>query len=181
MGAGVRGVMMPVQVWGLAAGGSVGLVYVTSYAGRGGSIDDLDTTVLTPVDPAGTTMWQRTFAGHPCPPRIDPDGAVWIAHTDGGNPPVFTLTGLGADGRRLRSVIPQQAPQYLGVVVQMPDGFCVLWLPIPPAHLIGDGVARLARYDDNRGTMWTTPIPLLSVSLPGWSRPARPPDGRDSP
>ncbi|MFI6269832.1 hypothetical protein [Micromonospora zamorensis] len=52
-----------------------------------------------------------------------------MADHDGASPPVFILTGVGADGSVLPAVTPQQEPgEYLGAAVRMPDGLCVLWL-----------------------------------------------------
>jgi hypothetical protein len=185
LGVAIRDVTMPGQVWGLAAADPAGAICVTSYASRSGTTKDLYNTVLTVVDLTGALIWQHGFRGRPYPPCVDPDGTMWIAHTDGGEQPVVTLSGLGANGRVLRSVIPEhQYPEHLGAFVRMPDGFCVLWLPAPPAHVIDDGAARLARYDDNGDTLWSSPLPLISVSFAGvvevnertgWhKRPAKP-------
>ncbi|MEU5566724.1 hypothetical protein [Micromonospora musae] len=160
---------LPGQAWGLAAAGSTGPIYLTSYAGRSPTVRDLDTTVLSAVDLNGATIWQRTFTGHPFPPRIDGDGTVWVVHQDGADPPVFTLTCVGADGATLRSVTPQQEPsEHLGAVVRAPDGFYVLWLPTGRRYVLPDGAtARLARHDDAGDTVWSTPLPLERVSFGG--------------
>ena len=159
MTAGPDTVSMPGQVWGLAAADPAGPLYVTSYAGGGPSTRNLNTTVLTAVDLTGATIWQRSFDGHPFPPRVDADGTVWVAHHDGGSPPGFTFIAVGPDGTVVRSVTPQQEPpEHLGAVVRMPDGFCAVWLPTAPRHRIGNGVARLARHSDTGDTIWSTPL-----------------------
>ena len=160
---------LPGQVWGLAAADRDGPIYLTSYAGRSPSTRNLYTTVLTAVDLNGGRLWQHTFAGHPFPPRADADGTVWVAHHDDASPPVFTLTSVGADGSVLHEVTPQQeAGEYLGAVVRMPDGFCVLWLPTAPRQWLPPGrTARLARHSDTGSTMWSTPLPLETVSFSG--------------
>ncbi|WP_435204987.1 hypothetical protein [Micromonospora sp. bgisy143] len=160
---------LPGQVWGLAAADRDGPIYLTSYAGRSPSTRNLYTTVLTAVDLSGAVLWQRTFAGHPFPPRVDADGTVWVTHQDGASPPVFTLTGVGAEGSVLHEVTPQQEPgEHAGAVVRMPDGFCVLWLPTTPRQRLPHGrTARLARHSDTGSTMWSTPLPLETVSFSG--------------
>ncbi|NUO57954.1 MAG: hypothetical protein HOV78_14895 [Hamadaea sp.] len=159
---------MPGQVWGLAAADPTGPLYVTSYAGRGPSAHNLNTTMLTAVDLTGATIWQRSFNGHPFPPRVDTDGTVWVAHHDGGSPPGFTFTAVGPDGTVVRSVTPQQEPpEHLGAVVRMPDGFCAVWLPTAPRRRSNNGVARLARHGDTGDTIWSTPLPLDTISYPG--------------
>jgi outer membrane protein assembly factor BamB len=153
---------MPGQVWGLAAVDPAGPIYLTSYAGRSPSTRNLNTTMLIAVDLAGTVVWQRTFPGHPQPPRVDADGTVWVAHHDGASTPNFTLTAVGANGEVLRSVtLQQEPPEHLGAVVRLPDGFCALWLPTSPRRRVGNGVARLARYGGCGDTIWSTPLPLV--------------------
>lgn len=161
-------VSMPGQLWGLAAADPAGPLYVTSYAGRSPSTRNLNTTVLTAVDLTGTTIWQRTFDGHPFPPRVDPDGTVWVAHRDGGSPPGFAFTAVDPGGAVVRAVTPhQEPPEHLGAVVRMPDGFCAVWLPTAPRRRIDNGVARLARHSDTGDTIWSTPLPLDAISFPG--------------
>ncbi|WP_233513905.1 hypothetical protein [Micromonospora craterilacus] len=112
-------VRMPGQVWGLAAADPAGPIYVTSYAGRSRSAENLYSTVLTAVDLTGARIWQRTFTGHPFPPRVDANGTIWVTHHgvgrpgDGPNRPA--LTAVNADGTTLRTVTPQhETPEYMG-------------------------------------------------------------------
>ncbi|MFJ8206930.1 hypothetical protein [Micromonospora chalcea] len=160
---------LPGQVWGLAAADPGGPIYLTSYAGRSPSTRTLYTTVLTAVDVTGARLWQRSFAGHPFPPRVGADGIVWVTHHDGASAPVFTVTGVGADGSVRHAVTLKQDPgEHLGAVVRMPDGFCVLWLPTAPRRRPPHGsTARLARHSDTGSTLWSTSLPLQAVSYPG--------------
>ncbi len=160
---------VPGQVRGLAAAGPDGPIYLTSYAGRSPSTRNLYTTVLTAVDLAGGRLWQRTFPGHPFPPRADADGTVWVAHHDGHSTPVFTITGVGADGSVTDAMaLQQEQGEYLGAVVRMPDGFCALWLPTAPRQRLPHGsTGRLARHSDTGNTVWSTPLPLDTLSFSG--------------
>ncbi|MFY1653546.1 hypothetical protein ACN27J_21990 [Solwaraspora sp. WMMB762] len=152
---------MPGQVWGLAAEGSGDPVFVISYNGR-----DLDGTVLTAVDPTGRVLWQRTFEGHPRPPRVTPVGTVWLAHRA---PTGQAFTEVSRDGQVVRSVVPEhEAHEHLGAFVLLPDGFCVIWLPASPRHHIPPGAtARVARHSQTGATDWSTSLPLSELSFPG--------------
>jgi hypothetical protein len=153
--------VMPGQVWGLATHDSTGPIFVTSYAGR-----NLDATVLTAVDPVGGIIWQRTFDGHPRPPRVTPAGTVWLTRR---GPTGHTFTEVGPDGQVLRSVVPdQQAHEHLGAFVLLPDGFCTIWLPAGPGRQVPPGeVARVARYTETGATTWSTPLALTGLSFSG--------------
>ncbi|MEU4160558.1 hypothetical protein [Actinoplanes sp. NPDC026670] len=150
--------VMPGQVWGLAATASSGPIFVTSYAGH-----DLDGTVLTAVDPADGVVWQRSFAGHPGPPRGTSSGTVWVAHAGG------TFTEVGVDGSDLRSVVPEHEPhEHMGAFVVLPDGFCVIWLPGHPYRVVPPGrTARVARHTWAGGTVWSTPLVLAEFAFAG--------------
>lgn len=166
---------LPGQVWGLATAESAGPVFATSYQG-----DDLDATALTAVDPSGRIIWQRTFAGHPRPPRVSPAGTVWLTLR---GPAGHTFTEVDpGDGRVLSEVVPDhQAREHLAAFVLLPDGFCTLWLPAGPSRILQPGqVARVARHAFTGGTVWSTPLPLGDLSFPGvvetgaHTRPKRP-------
>ncbi len=155
-------VILPGQVWGLATAGPGEPVFATSYQGR-----DLDATALTALDPAGGVIWQRTFAGHPGPPRVTPAGTVWLAHRGPGG---HTLSEVDpGDGRVLRSVVPgHEAHEHLGAFVVLPDGFCAIWLPADRPAVVPAGlVPRVARHTLTGGTVWSTPVPLGDLSFPG--------------
>lgn len=162
-------VTLPGQVWGLAAADPAGPLLLTSYDGRDTNPRFLHTTVLTAVGLAGETRWQRRFAGHPYPPRLDPDGTAWIAHadTDGGDP--LTFTAVDAAGVTLRSVTPlHEPPESLGAFARLPDGFCVVWLPTSRHRAVPEGgSARVARYTDTGDTLWSARLPMTTVSFPG--------------
>ncbi|MCX4869434.1 hypothetical protein OG298_40130 [Streptomyces sp. NBC_01005] len=95
-------VPMPGQAWGLAAEGTGGPVFVTSYAGK-----NLSATVLTAMDVAGGVLWHREFDGHPSPPRVNTSGSVWVAHR---GPAGAVLTELDSAGSTLRSITPEHEP-----------------------------------------------------------------------
>ncbi|WP_223874618.1 hypothetical protein [Salinispora fenicalii] len=153
--------VMPGQVWGLSTHDSTGPIFVTSFAGR-----NLDTTVLTAVDPAGRVIWQRTFEGRPRPPRVTPAGTVWLSQR---GPTGHTFTEMGPDGQVLRSVVPEhQAHEHLGAFVLLPDGFCVIWLPASPYRQVPPGQApRVARHTQTGAVTWSTPLPPAELSSPG--------------
>ncbi|WP_246159059.1 hypothetical protein [Catellatospora sichuanensis] len=162
-------VTMPGQVWGLAAADPAGPMYVTSYDDRDTNDRYLDTTVLTAVDLAGATIWQRSFAGHPYSPRVDPDGTIWIAHRETAGSDRCVFTAVDSEGVTLRSVVLQHdPPECVGAFVRMPNGFCVVWLPTSRFRQVPEGgTARLARYHDTGDILWSTPLPLSAVSFPG--------------
>lgn len=136
---------------------------MTSYAGR-----NLDATVLTALDLAGGIIWQRTFKGHPRPPRITPAGTVWLSHR---GPAGHTFTEVGPDGQVLRSVVPEhQAHEHLGAFVLLPDGFCVIWLPASPRRQALPGQApRVARHTQTGAVTWSTPLPPADTEA-RWER-----------
>lgn len=87
----LRTARMPGQVWGLAAPGQSGPLFVTSYRGR-----DLLGTVLTALDVSGQVLWKREFEGHPGPPRVSSDtGNVWITHRTPGHDVVCEIDASG--------------------------------------------------------------------------------------
>ncbi|MDQ3788547.1 MAG: PQQ-binding-like beta-propeller repeat protein [Actinomycetota bacterium] len=145
---------MPGQVCGLATAG--GPVFVTSCPSG-----DLSATIVTAVDRDGTVLWHRELPGRPRPPRVSPEGTVW--HADDGS-----LTEVSENGEVLRTVgLARDADEYLGAFVLLPDGFCVLWLPMPPSHVVPHGLLpRVARYKWSGRCRWTTP-----VSVPGSGSP----------
>ncbi|MEV6104316.1 hypothetical protein AB0M28_06305 [Streptomyces sp. NPDC051940] len=157
---GARRIRMPGQVWGLAAPDAAGPVFVTSYAGK-----DLSTTVLAALDVTGEVLWRRTFDGHPGRPRVSADGSVWIAH----GPTGAVLTELDATGSILCSIAPPHEPhESLGAFVVLPDGVCVSWLPAEGTPTVSKGRhARIARYESNGTSRWSTPAVLDKLSFPG--------------
>ncbi|MGW1189938.1 hypothetical protein [Streptomyces sp. NPDC002559] len=156
-----RRVPMSGQVWGLAAPDSGGPVFITGYDGK-----DLSTTVLTAVDVDGEVLWRRRFDGHPGPPRVGPDGSVWVARR---GPEGVVLTELDATGSTLRSVVPDHEPhEHLGAFVVLPDGVCASWLPAGRGRVVPAGRhPRVARHDGDGSVRWSTPAVLDRLSFPG--------------
>jgi outer membrane protein assembly factor BamB len=178
MGGNVRTVPMPGGVWTVAATGATGLLLVTSFTSD-------STIVLTALDPAGTQLWEHKTDRPLTRPRIHADTAVWIAE---GN----TVTTLDLARRSTRSVVLEHQPhEDLGAFVVLPDGICAAWLPDttdepepaaqsirsvlggapppaesaePPPAMPYGRAPRVARYDDNGATVWSTPI--LTNALP---------------
>jgi len=157
-------IAMDGQVWGVAAPGPAGPVFVTSYAG-----DDLDTTVLAAVDLAGKVLWRREFDGHPGKPRVSEAGTAWIAHRGPGG---HLLSEVDAGGSILRSITPDHEPhEHLGAFVLLPDGFCVAWTPAEWMRVVPPGlVPRVARYDQNGRRRWSTTTALGKLSFAGLVR-----------
>lgn len=173
--SGPRKVAMPGQVWGLAAPGVTGPLFVTGYDGHNPS-----TTVLTAVDPDGTVLWRRAFDGHPEVPRVSVGGTVWIAHAGAAG---HTLSEVDAAGAVLRSITPEHAPdEHLGAFVLLPDGICVAWLPAAPRRVVPPGRSpRVARYDENGACHWSTPAGLDQFAHPAGVATRADDDGRARP
>lgn len=157
----MRLVEMPGRVWETAAPSAGGPIYVTSTDG-----DDLWATVLAAVDLSGSIQWRREFGGRPGPPRVGPDGTVWVAHREADG---ARLTGLDAAGRVLHSFRPEHEPhEHLGAFAVLADGFCVSWLPAGFSKVVEPGrSARVARHDTDGRCRWSTPTTLDELSYWG--------------
>lgn len=160
----MRVVPMPGQVWGLAT--ADGPMFVTGNVGG----DDFDSTMVTAVDRDGTVLWHRELAGRPGPPRVGPDGTVWHASAT-------ALTEVSATGTVLRTVgLAHDGDERVGAFVLLPDGFCVLWLPMPPSHVVPHGLLpRVARYAWSGRCRWTTPVSVPASRGPHSMRVSRTP------
>jgi hypothetical protein len=159
--SGPQSVVLPGQVWGLAAPDASGPIFTTSYDGK-----NLSATVLIALDLDGRVLWRRTFDGHPGRARISGDGNVWIAHRGSAG---SVLTELDATGTVLREVVPEHEPfERLGAFAVLRDGICASWLPAERFHVVLAGRhARVARHDQDGSCRWSTPAVLDQLSYPG--------------
>jgi hypothetical protein len=156
---------MPGQVWGLATAHPDGPVFVTSYPGK-----DLTATIVTAVDRDGAVLWHRDLDGRPRPPRVGPEGTVWHAGAQ-------SLTEVSATGDVLRTVgLGCDDEEFISAFVVLADGFCVAWQPRPPYRVVSRGLLpRVARYETDGRSRWTTSVEVPVLSYPRTVEPARSP------
>jgi hypothetical protein len=159
--SGSQSIVLPGQVWGLAAPDANGPILATSYDGK-----NLSATVLTALDLDGQVLWRHTFDGHPAPPRISGAGVVWIAHR---GPYGAMLTGLDSAGAILREIVLEHEEfEQLGAFVMLRDDICASWIPAVGRHAVVAGKhARVARHTQDGSCRWSTPAVLDQLSHPG--------------
>ncbi|WP_218009343.1 hypothetical protein [Herbidospora cretacea] len=158
----LRTVRMPGQVWGLAAPGQSGPLFVTSYRGR-----DLLGTVLTALDVSGQVLWKREFEGHPGPPRVSSDtGNVWITHRTPGHDVVCEID---ASGTVVQTIAPMcERSERLCAFAVLGQRVITAWLRVERGRLALAGRApRIALHDNDGGIHWSTPTALDKISYPG--------------
>ncbi|NUK03766.1 hypothetical protein [Streptomyces lunaelactis] len=158
-------IVMPGQIWSVAAQDPSGPLYVTSHGSS-----PLE-TVVTMVDVSGAVHWEKAYAGtgHPRS-RLSADGTLWLAYPrdKGGR----TLEGILPDGSMGRTILlPCDTGEEVAAFVVLNDGFCISWAGASrmlleaghqPSH-----PPRVARYTMEGHCVWSTPIGLGTVSHPG--------------
>ena len=87
------------------------------------------------------------------------------------------LTEMSATGTVLRTAdLAHDGDEHLGAFVVLPDGFRVVWLPMPPSHIVPHGLLpRVARYAWSGRCRWTTPVSVPASRGPHSMRAGRTP------